>query len=511
MGFALLLVFGSLFAAGNAESQTCDASCLAFQWAYPLWHMANIRFLQSNNEGGLNFAMNKIAVRRGSILGSNPVLCDSNLCSGTPQTLNPAPIVSPNNETIYGAAWLDIRQPWNLTIPNNGARYWAIHFLDMFTNTILNINNKQYPSGGKFCITSPKVTASCGTGWTNTYSIPQYGQFIIRVWSSAASNSTCGVDGCGMLTGSTSITFNYIGSSQVTTLAPKTVYTSSMTGTNGCSYNYNQPICGTSASDAKLKNFWNATCLVLGENPLVVGDPQYTYITSNFASLGITPTGCTGSGNAFAQSLVDTLKPVTVNGGYANLVAGIQTTSRVKGPWVYLTYSGNWSASNTDGVTGGDFYLRAQTSWRLHVMNTNTDAVYYTAFADSSLAGLVGTKSYKVVFSPSKIPIDVANKGFWSLTVCDNTYFMYNYTSTSLPAKRWAIRGNTVTPPTEIHLSNVCTKTSAMCIPVPTGAFNVMLRGYVPTSDFIWGSTQSAAPVYVLPTITSCGAPSACV
>jgi hypothetical protein len=490
---ALLVCLLGYFVQHGSAAGCSNTGCFAYEWAIPLWHTANLRFLQANNQVLFvyPFKMNTIAYRKPSTTSTNAVVCDDNLCSGTPQTLNPAPVVSPNWDTIYGSVFFDMQTTYTIKNPAPGARFWSIHIIDMWTNTLGLITSLQSPNGGTYCLVPKGVTANCPAGTQITISnLPRYGQILFRGYSAPGVNGTCGSDGCTLFVGANAFTFSNA-TNGGTLINPRTVYSPWMTGTNGCTYVYNQPICGTGASSAKQVNFWNAVCQALKENPLDAGSPEAAYVTSKFSSWGITPTGCAANFNASA--FASTLSSTNATGGWSVLNAGIQTTNAVKGPWVYLTYAGNWAAT-------GDYTLRAQTTTRLHLMNINSEAVYYTAFTDSSAAPLNGNSaSYKLNWDPAAIPIDVANRGFWSVTVYDNSYFFYKPTS----PKRWAIRGNTNTQPAEIHFANTCT--TGNCVPIPQGAFNIMLRGYVPLPGFIYSSLN-----YNLPTITKCASATAC-
>jgi len=60
-----------------------------------------------------------------------------NLFTHTRRLLTPddREVVSPNNDTLYTNAWLDLADgPLVIEIPDMGERYWALGFLDMWTN-----------------------------------------------------------------------------------------------------------------------------------------------------------------------------------------------------------------------------------------------------------------------------------------------------------------------------------------------------------------------------------------
>src|SRR5205823_3600411 len=71
-------------------------------------------------------------------------------------------IVSPNQDTLYSAAIVDLRsEPMVLTVPAVHDRYWAYQFLDPWTNAFHYIGTRASGGeGGTFVITPP--------GWTGT-------------------------------------------------------------------------------------------------------------------------------------------------------------------------------------------------------------------------------------------------------------------------------------------------------------------------------------------------------
>src|SRR5262245_18067431 len=45
------------------------------------------------------------------------------------------PVTTPNNDTLYSSAWLDLTQgPVKVTLPKTGQRYFSLALMDMYTN-----------------------------------------------------------------------------------------------------------------------------------------------------------------------------------------------------------------------------------------------------------------------------------------------------------------------------------------------------------------------------------------
>lgn len=69
-------------------------------------------------------------------------------------------VTSPNNDTLYSIAWLDLTQgPVSLTVPATGDRYWSAAFMDMYSNNnaVLGLRTTG-ASGGRYTIVGPGQT-----------------------------------------------------------------------------------------------------------------------------------------------------------------------------------------------------------------------------------------------------------------------------------------------------------------------------------------------------------------
>lgn len=70
-------------------------------------------------------------------------------------------VTTPNNDTIYSMAWLDLTDgPVTLTMPDPGSRYTAMQIMDMYTNTNACLNKRTVPKkfgrkGGVFTLVGP--------------------------------------------------------------------------------------------------------------------------------------------------------------------------------------------------------------------------------------------------------------------------------------------------------------------------------------------------------------------
>jgi uncharacterized membrane protein len=439
-------------------------------------------------------------------------LCNSNICSGTPFILNPGPVVAPNVDTLYGAAWLDLSRLQVLQIPNMLApnaggqkRYWSVTFLDMYMNNIAAITNADHPAGGLFCLTYDEPLCAASTiPFTAKLTLPKIGVLIARVWSNGGPSSVqCSFptppaapffdpDGCAFLN---QLGLGNAGGPLPPLIDPWTDYKDFMAppapgqpNTDHCWYHYGEKPCGNSATANQLDNFYKAVCKVLTQSP--PNDAEAAYINNTFgAAFGIYTTGCTTTAAQYAALRAG------FNSGYAAMKAG-ESYLGILGhqnpnEWLYIPFDGSWSA------TQADFFQRAVASSRLHFLVANDASAYWAAYTDSrppkqrTRLNCANT-TYLVKFQDdSVVPIDYSNNGFWSVTVYDKTWFLKSGTSV------YGVRSNQEVIPQPFYLSSDCTGLSP-CVPAPADEFQLLFRGYRPLAGL------SASGNYNLPKIQMC-------
>ncbi len=68
-------------------------------------------------------------------------------------------VVTPNVDTLYAAAWLDLqKQPLILAVPDTRDRYYSVQFLDAYTNTFSYVGKRATGTkAGKFIIAGPHL------------------------------------------------------------------------------------------------------------------------------------------------------------------------------------------------------------------------------------------------------------------------------------------------------------------------------------------------------------------
>ena len=102
----------------------------AVLYTLPLYEMARMRSATSPRR-------NASGVFADASGGPESTLRWVNLFSHSRQLLGPAVrrVVTPNNDTLYTNAWLDLSDgPLLIYAPDTGSRYYVLGFLDFYTN-----------------------------------------------------------------------------------------------------------------------------------------------------------------------------------------------------------------------------------------------------------------------------------------------------------------------------------------------------------------------------------------
>ena len=127
----------------------------AIIYTLPLYEMARMQSASSPRR-------NAAGVFADPAGGPESTLRWANLFSHTRHLLGPADrrVVTPNNDTLYTNAWLDLTQgPLLLHAPDTGARYYVLGFLDFYTNPFAY-------SGTRTTGTGAQTLLVHGPGWS---------------------------------------------------------------------------------------------------------------------------------------------------------------------------------------------------------------------------------------------------------------------------------------------------------------------------------------------------------
>jgi hypothetical protein len=100
-------------------------------------------------------------------------------------------IVRPNNDTIYGAGYIDpSAEPILIKVPEAGKRFWSIQLADPWTNIAPGIGSRSGSKPGLYAVVGPKWNGKLPEGATEVPLGEGHYQIVFRVGYSSFANQT---------------------------------------------------------------------------------------------------------------------------------------------------------------------------------------------------------------------------------------------------------------------------------------------------------------------------------
>ena len=382
----------------------------------------------------------------------------------------PQVVVAPNVDTLYSVAVLDLRRgPEILTVPTIHDHYYAYQFLDMYTQSFAYVGTRATAGrAGSWVVVAP--------GWHGQ--VPA-GDSLIR-----SSTPLVFLLGRFLVSGETDLPATRATMAQVR-LAPlngAAPHGQSQSRTNGTASTATLPANDLSlgAPHGTPQNAAEEGAAFFDElgDDLTINPPTSEADRSELdriASLGVGPGRHPA---AIGTSTSHAVLGQGVSEGVARILRAVASTSHGVNDWVERLNIGRY---------GGDFLLRAevaQTGWGANIPQ---EAVYVNSRTDGHGDPYSGSRHYVLRFPAGSLP---PAKAFWSLTVYGPNRFLV-----ANPENRYSIGSHTpglqtnsngsldlylqATPPTG-HISN--------WLPIPTGAFTMTMRIYLPLPPVLLGT-----------------------
>ena len=404
----------------------------AILYTLPLYEMARMRCASSPRRN----ARGDYADSEG---GPQSTLRWVNLFSHSRQLLGPANrrVVTPNNDTLYTNAWLDLsRGPLLVHAPDTAGRYYVLGFLDFYTNPFAYTGTRTTGTGAQ-------VLFVHGPDWRG--SVPQG---AIEV---AAPTDHVWV--LGRILAMEDEALEPVHALQdafriVRPAAPDVALYGERLDTGMQPHD----LPGDPETYLRVVN------RELAMNP---PPPREATLVARFAALGIgaalsKPGEMTVLGKALGEVLqeLDTPQPSNLGGGWM-LLADVKTSF------------------------GEDWHMRALVARAYIGMLGIEEVMYLMADVDATGAPLDGQRTYRLRFAPGAEP-DVG--AFWSLTMYRKSDFML----VDNPINRYSIGDRThglvrdADGGLTITMSHTAPRASTNWLPAPAEAFYVSLRMYMP-------------------------------
>ena len=366
-------------------------------------------------------------------------------------------VVSPNADTLYSIAWLDLSDgPVVLSVPDSAGRYYLMPMLSAWTDVFASPGTRTTGNGaGSFAVVGPGWDGELPAG------VPEIRSPTSMVWL-IGRTQTNGVDdyeavhrfqdGCSLepLSG---------GGTEPSPPDPSVDSTS-------------PPPEQVAAMDAA--TFFTRLAALMVDNPPAAADAA---ALDRFAAIGLTPGSFTPD-----PSIADALD----EGVKAALPALAGALDQAAPP------VNGWSVSLDIGAYGTDYGKRAAVALFGLGANLPEDAVYPHTRVDGEGRPLDGANRYVLHFERGQTPPAAA---FWSLTMYDeHQYFVEN------PIDRYAIGdrdelvyGEDGSLDLWLQHDSPGADREANWLPAPAGAFNVILRIYRPKPEVVDGSWSVSA------------------
>ena len=363
-------------------------------------------------------------------------------------------VVTPNTDTLYSSAWLDLRAgPVVLRIPALADRYYAFQFLDMYTNTITNVGSRTIGQGpASVAVTGPKWKGRLPAG-TRRISSPTPDVWVI---GRTLPKNDADVPNVVALQHEYALT---PGASNGSTLGPDR-------GQCG------RP--GPATVSASGSEFFDELGAALAADPPTTGDaPVLRDLSAAGIGAGMRPS--THASPAVMAALGQSIPAANVT----IAATSAQNLTAVKG----------WSRLQHLGAYGRDYVTRAAVAQTALGANVPAESVYYSTGADTARTPLVGTRPVIVHFVAGQLP-PVDRRGFWSITLYGPDHFLV-----ANQLDRYAIGDRTAglqrasDGSLDLYLgAQPPAGHEANWFPAPPGNYSLVLRAYVPGAAIRQGS-----------------------
>ena len=304
-------------------------------------------------------------------------------------------VVSPNADTLYSTAWLDVAQePMVLSLPDTGERYYLMQMLDAWTNVFAAPGTRTTGNGkGDFAIVGP--------GWA--------GALPIGVHEIKSPTNTVWIIGRTQTNGKSDYPAVQAIQQQYR-LAPLSrfgdAYTPPKDLTVRGDLDMEKPPV-EQVADIKAVTFFSRLNALMKDNPPASYDDE---IIKRLAAVGVAP------GRSFS---LERLNPDAARGLEASvdaaqtqiISAARRSLGKVRNGWEFTDHLGSY---------GDDYLRRAVVALTGLGANLPQDALYLRVGQDTESQPLTGTNQYEITFLNGQLPPVGA---FWSITMYNARHF----------------------------------------------------------------------------------------
>ncbi|WP_448108411.1 DUF1254 domain-containing protein [Pseudomonas azerbaijanoccidentalis] len=369
-------------------------------------------------------------------------------------------VVSPNNDTFYSRALLDLRaEPQVLQVPAVQGRYYSFQLVDMRTDNLDYIGTRATgDQAGRYLIVGPDWKGELPSGFNGVIRSPS--RLVFLLGRTEVKGEADQQDAAKVMTGYALQPLSKV----ISGVTPEPLAPLQLPTWQDTKQGPAQALFSTFNALAPLHQWTAAEQKKL----------------ERFTAIGVKP------GAAFDAPAQ--LKEAIAQGAEAG-----REQVRTASSQLSVEQQGWLRSPNNVGKFGDDDLTRAAVAWRYIYANDPVEAVYPMALHDAQGQLLDGQYAYRLHFAAGQLPPVSA---FWSLTLYDGKTQLLS----ANPIQRYALGDRS--PGLQYDADGGLTlilqaKAPAQqtnWLPTPEGPFNLLLRLYLPKGGALDGS-------YPLPTI----------
>jgi uncharacterized protein (TIGR03000 family) len=303
-------------------------------------------------------------------------------------------VTAPNADTLYSLAWLDLsKEPYVLSLPDEGDRYYLMPMLDAWTN-VFQVPGKRTTGdkAQKYLVTGPSWSGAVPEGVTEYKSPTNMVWIIGRTYCTGTPEDYKAAH---------AIQDKY-------QLVPLSAYGKDYTpppGTVDPDIDMKTPV-REQVNRLKAGDYFKLMAKLMKDNPPAKEDAP---VVAKLKQIGIEPGqdfDISKLDPAVARGLEKAVKP-----GLERILGHMKDAGKFYNGWVF-PYPG--------GVYGTDYLRRATITYFGLGCNRTKDAVYPTSETTADGKPYNGANRYTMTFPKGELP---PVNGFWSLTMYDGDYF----------------------------------------------------------------------------------------
>ncbi len=370
--------------------------------------------------------------------------------------------ISPNADTLYSVAWLDLSQePIVLHLPDMAGRYYLVPILDAWTNVFVSLGKRTTGTKeGDFAVVGPNWKGKLPAG-VKEIKAPTNNAWILG----------------RIQVGGKSDTYRVNALQRQFKLTPLSAFGTSYTPPQKAPVDPKVDVKTPSAKQVEnmdMVTFFEMFAKLMTDSPPAPADKK---TVAAFETIGIVP------GQPFDASKLDAATKKALERGVKAGVKKIRTPSAK----IARKYENGWIVRRTGiGTYGTDYQNRAFAAQLGIGDNLPEDAIHTLTRIDGKGKQLTGARRYTIHFAKGQTP---PVNAFWSLTLYDHEGFQVANSLNRFAVSSWMPFKYNPDGSLDLYFQNESpgADKEANWLPAPKGPFNLTMRLYGPKSEALTG------------------------